>query len=83
VTGENANTLATEGIPDVAGPVIVAAEENATRDGERNRGDTAEDVVVREDIELTVSTNIKQTTRGIVGTSGECITVREEAITYV
>lgn len=61
MTCENTNALTAEGVPDVASPVVVTTEEDAARDGECDGGDTAKDIVVSEDVELTVSTDIEQT----------------------
>jgi hypothetical protein len=66
VAGEDADALATERVPDVARPVIVPAEEDAARDGECDGGDAAQDVVVREDVQLTVRTDVEQPARGVV-----------------
>jgi hypothetical protein len=66
VAGEDADTLTTERVPDIARPVVVPAEQNAARDGERDGGDAAQDVVVREDVQLTVRTDVEQPARGVV-----------------
>ena len=75
---QNANTLALERIPDVARPIIVATEKDTTRDGECDGCDTAKDVVVRERVELTVSTYIEKTARRVIGAGGESVAVGEE-----
>ena len=76
---QNADTLALEGVPDVARPVVVTAEKDAAGDRERDRSDTAKDVVVREGVELTVGANVEETARRVIGTRREGIPVREEA----
>jgi hypothetical protein len=80
VAGEDAHPLAAEGVPDVARPVVVAAEENTTGDGECNRGDTAQDVVVGEDVQLAVGTDVEETARRVVRAGRKGITIREEAV---
>ena len=76
---QNANTLALERIPDVARPIIVATEEDTARDGECDRGDTAEDVVVREGVQLAVGTDIEETARSIIRTGSKRIAIGEES----
>jgi hypothetical protein len=61
VAGEDTYTLAAEGVPDVARPVVVATKEDAAGDREGDGGDAAQDVVVGEYIELAVGTDIEQT----------------------
>ena len=77
---EDTDPLSLEGVPDIARPVIITTEEDATGDGEGNRGDTAQDVVVREGVKLAVGTDIEKPARCIIGTSGKGIAVREEAV---
>ena len=79
VTGQNSNTFTLERIPNIAGPVVVSSEENTSGDGEGDGGDTAQNVVVREGIELAISTNVKQPARSIVRASSECIAIGEKA----
>ena len=57
---QNANPLALERIPDVARPIIVTTEEDTTRDGESDGGDSTENVVMGERVELAISPDIKQ-----------------------
>jgi len=76
--GEHADTLAFQGVPDIAGPVVVPAKQDAARDGEGDGGDTTEDIVVRESVQFTIRPNIEQSARGIIGTSRKGIAVREE-----
>ena len=83
VTGEDTHTLALQSIPDVACPVIVAAEEDATRDRERHRCDTAQDVVMRVRVQLAVRADIKQAARSIVRARGESVAVGEESARQV
>jgi hypothetical protein len=79
VTSKDADTLAFQGVPDVASPVVVPAKQNAARDGEGDGSDTAEDVVVRESVQFTIRANVKQSARSIIGTSRKGIAVREES----
>ena len=60
VPGQNADALALESVPDVARPVVVTAEEDAARNGERHGGDTTQDVVMREGVKLAVSTDVEE-----------------------
>jgi len=78
VPGEHTDTLAFQGVPDVARPVVITTEEDAARDGERYGGDTAEDVVVRESVQFTVRPNIEQSARSIIRAGSKGIAVREE-----
>ena len=75
---EHTDPLPLEGVPDIARPVVVAAEEDAAGDGEGDGCDTAKDVVVRERVELTVSTYIEKTARRVIGAGGESVAVGEE-----
>lgn len=79
MTCEHANTLTAKCIPDIAGPIVVATEEDAARDREGDGSYAAEDVVVRECVQLAICPDIKQTAGGIVGSCCEGITVGEEA----
>jgi hypothetical protein len=78
VPGEDADALALERVPDVARPVVVATKQDATRDGERDGGDTAQDVVVRVRVQLAVRADIEQPARCIVGASRKRVAVREK-----
>ena len=78
VTGQNSNTFTLERIPNIAGPVVVSSEENTSGDGEGDGCDTAKNVVVRERVELTVSTDIEKTARRVIGAGGESVAVGEE-----
>lgn len=49
-----------ESIPDVTVVVIVTGEENPTRGGEGDGGDSAEDVVVNEGVELAVGSEVEE-----------------------
>ena len=83
VTGQHADSLTLKSIPDVARPVIVTTKENTSRNGESDGSDTAQDVVVRERVQLTVGANVEQAARGIVRARSECVAVGEEAIMQV
>lgn len=50
MTRQDTNTFALQGIPDVAGPVVISAEQNTARDGKGDGRDTTQDVVVGEGI---------------------------------
>ena len=60
MAGEHTNALALESIPDVARPVVVTAEEDAARNGERDGGNTTQDVVMREGVKLAVSADVEE-----------------------
>ena len=66
MSSQNPDTLALEGVPDVASPVVIATKENTTRDGEGDGGDSAKDVVVGEGVELAISAYIEETARCII-----------------
>ena len=75
---QHTDPLALESVPYVARPIIITTKEDATRDGERDGSDAAQNVIVRKRIELAVGTNIEQTTSGIVRTSSERPSVGKE-----
>ena len=60
MAGEHTNALALESVPDVARPVVVTAEEDAARNGERDGGNTTQDVVMREGVKLAVSADVEE-----------------------
>lgn len=64
---ENADAFALERVPDVAVEVVVTGEEDAPRDGEADRGDAAEDVVVRVLVEFAVGAEVEESAGGVVG----------------
>ena len=76
---EDADALTLKGVPYVARPVVITTEKDTTRDRECDGGDTAKNVVVRERVELTVSTDIEKTARCVVRTRSKSVSVREEA----
>jgi len=76
---QNTDTLSLQSVPNIACPIIITTKQNATRDGEGNGGNTAQNVVVREGVEFAISSDIEQTTGGIVGTCGEGIAIGEES----
>ena len=76
---KNTYTLALERVPDVASPVIIAAEQDTAGDGESDGGDTAQYVVVRVDVELAVGTDVEQAARRIIRASCKGITIGEES----
>lgn len=80
VAGQHTDSLALEGVPYVACPVVIPTKEDATGDAERDGGDTTQYVVVRECVQLTVSAYVEQAARRIVRASSKSISVREEAI---
>lgn len=79
MTSQHTHALSLECVPDVAGPVVISSEEKPSRNGEGDRGNTAQDVIVSERVEFSVSTDIKQPARGIVGAGSECVAVGEES----
>lgn len=83
MAGKDTHSFALESIPDITGPIVVTTEKDTTRDGECNGGDTAENVVMGEGIELAVSPDIEKTTRGVIRAGGKRITIREEAMSNV
>lgn len=76
---QNAHPLPLERIPNVAVKVIVTGKEDSSRDGETDRGDTAEDVVVRELVQLAVGAEVEEAAGGVIGTGREGVAVGEEA----
>jgi hypothetical protein len=78
VSSKHAHTFSFEGVPDVASPVVVTSKKESSRDGERDRRNTAQDMVVGEGVQLSVSTNVKQPAGGVVGTGGKGVTIGEE-----
>lgn len=59
VTCKNTDTLSFQRVPDIAGPIIVATKEDASRDRECNGRNATENVVVRKRVEFTIGTNIE------------------------
>ena len=80
MAGQNTHTFSFESIPNVARPVIVSTKQDAAGDGEGNRSNTTKNVVVRERVQLPISPDIKEPTRGIIGTGGKGVTIREESL---
>ena len=79
MAGQHTHTFALEGVPDVARPVVVAAEEDTTGDGECDRCNTAKDVIVSEGVQLAVGTDVEETARRIIRAGSECVAIGEEA----
>lgn len=75
---KHAHTLALERVPDVAVEIVVTGEEEAARDGEANRGNAAENVVVCIGVQFAVSTEIPEAAAGIVRAAGESVAVGEK-----
>lgn len=50
VASQDPYAFTLQGIPNVARPVVVSTEQNASGDGEGNRGDTTKNIVVCESI---------------------------------
>ena len=61
MTLQHTHTLSLQGIPDIARPVIIAPKEDATRDGEGDGSDGAENIVVLEGVEFAIRSNIEET----------------------
>jgi len=78
MSGEHADALSFQGVPHVAGPVVVATKQNAAGDGEGDGGDTTQDVVVREGVQFTIRPDVEKSARGIIGSSRKGIAIREE-----
>lgn len=76
---QDADPFPFERVPDVAVEVVIAGKEQSTRDGEADRGDAAQDVVVRVLVQFAVGAEVKQPARGVVGTGRKGIAAREEA----
>ena len=78
MAGQHSHPLAFQGIPNVAGPVVVSTKEYTTRNRESNRRDAAQNVVVGEGVEFTVRADVEQPARSVVGASGESVAIGEE-----
>jgi hypothetical protein len=76
---QDADPFPLERVPDVAVEVVVAGKEQPTRDGEADRGDAAQDVVVRVLVQFAVGAEVKQPARGVVGTGRKGVAAWEEA----
>jgi hypothetical protein len=74
---EGSDLLSLQRIPHVAVEVVVAGEEVSSADGERDGGDTAQNVVVRVLHDLAMSANVKETARRIVRTGTEAQSIGE------
>ena len=79
VASEYADALALQGVPDIASPVVVAAEQNTSRNRESDGRDSTEDVVVCERVQFAVGPDIEQPAGSVIGSSGESIAIREKA----
>ncbi|KAG5457694.1 MAG: hypothetical protein BJ554DRAFT_2229 [Olpidium bornovanus] len=75
---EHAHPLALEGVPNVAVEIVVASKQQPAGNGERDRGDAAQNVVMRVLVELAVRPQIKQAAAGVIGTGAERVAIREE-----
>ena len=75
---KDADALALERVPDVAVEVIVPGKEDAPGRREGDRGDAAEDIVVRVLVQLAVGSQVKQPARSVVRARPECLARREE-----
>jgi len=78
VATKRADFVATKRIPNFAFEVVVASKEQASRNGEGNRSDSAENLLVLIRHELAIGANVKQSTGSIVGTCAKGIAIREE-----
>jgi len=78
MASQDTDTLSFERIPNVARPVVVSTKQNTPGDGEGNRSDTTENVIMCKRVQLPVSPDVEEPARGIVRAGGEGITVREE-----
>ena len=79
MTCKNTDAFTLKSIPNVTGPVVVSAEEDTARNGEGDRSNTAQDIVMSECVELSVGANVKETAGGIVGTRRKGISIGEES----
>jgi hypothetical protein len=59
VTCKNTDSLSFQRVPDIAGPIIIATKQNASRNRERNGRNATENVVVRKRVKFTIGTNIE------------------------
>ena len=78
MTCQHPNTLSLESVPHIACPVIVTTEKDPSRDGERNGRYATKYIIVRECVQFAVGSNIEETTRSVIRTGREGITIREE-----
>lgn len=76
---ENTDTFAFQSVPHITCPVVVTAEQHAARGRERNRCNTAEDIVMRERIQFAICSQIEQATRSIIRSCCECVAIGEES----
>ena len=76
---EHTHTLAFERVPDIAVVVVVPGKQEATREGEGDRGDTTGDILVAIGDELTVGPEVEELAGRVVGTRREGVTVGEES----
>jgi len=80
MSGKNTYTLALQGVPDIASPIIVSTKQNATRDRECDRRYSTQNIIMCESVELAISANIEKTARSIIRTRCEGITVGEKSV---
>ena len=60
MAGQHSHPLAFQGIPNVAGPVVVSTKEYTTRNRECDGCDAAKDVIMGEGVEFAVRADIEQ-----------------------
>lgn len=72
------SSLCPHGVPDVAVEVVIASQKQPATLTEGYGGDTTDDIIVRVHRQFLVGTDVEEATRGVVGASGEGISVGEE-----
>ena len=56
---QNAHSLSLESVPNVARPVVIAAEKDTARNGESDGCDAAKNVIVSECIQFSIGADIE------------------------
>jgi len=67
-----------QSVPNVAVVIVVTSEQDPSTSREGDRGDSTENVVVNERVELSVGSKIEESARGVVGSGSERVSVGEE-----
>ena len=65
-------------IPSKGIIIIVTSEEQPSGFGERHGGDTAEDLVISEVVDLGVTAEVEETAGGVIGAGSEGVAIGEE-----
>lgn len=78
VATQRADLVTSKNIPDLALEVIIAGEEQSSRDRESNRRDATENLIALIDVQLPIRTDVEETAGGVIRTCSKSVPVGEE-----